>query len=224
MEDRFISNRESDLPKAINRFNFLDPKGAIVDIEDLINSCVGDNSTSSGKIWKEFSSDRTNYKQNTTIYLEAAVSLNPIAALANHRLLRTKLRSRLRTIWAGQKYRKNGYPPELEDKNWDDLSDEVQNSVRSELKLLAARERAKVRRGRPQKNDLDALVEGLADIFASQTAHSWHIIELPHAVESRFIQFASSVLEGCITYSECTELALARRWMRIKEHDQTGFE
>ena len=195
-----------------------------MDIEDLINNCIGDISTSSGKIWKEFSTDRPDYKQNAQTYLKAATSPDPLAALTSHRLLRTKLRSRLRTIWSGQKYRKNDFPPELASSNWDNLSDEVQSSVKTELKHLAARERAKVRRGRPQKNNLDALVGGLADIYASQTGHSLHSNELPHAAESRFIQFASSVLAGRITYSECTEVAVARRWARIKEHDQTGFE
>lgn len=219
-----MSNRESDLSKAIERFNFLESERAIVDLDDLFNSCIGDNSTSEGKFWKEFSTDRTNYKQNTKIYLEAEKSLNPLAALASHRILRTKLRSRLRTIWSGQRYRKDGFPLELEHNNWNDLSDDVQNSIRSELKLLATREQTKIRRGRPQKSDLDALVDGLADIFASQTGHDLHINKLPHAVESRFIQFASSVLAGRITYSECTEVALARRWTRIKKHDKTGIE
>jgi len=222
LEDRFISNRTSDLSKVVERFNFLDPDDAVVEIEDLINNCIGHISTIEGKHWKEFTSDRPNYKQNAKIYLEAAETLNPLSALANHRLLRTKLRSRLRTLWAGQKYRENAYPPELEHNNWDELPDEVQSSIRSELKLLATREQAKIRRGRPPKNDLDALVEGLADIFASQTGHSLHIDKLPHAVESRFISFASSVLAGRITYSESTEVALARRWARFKKHEQSG--
>lgn len=224
MEGRFIPSRGSNLSKTLERFKFLDPEGAVVEIEDLITNCIGNISTKAGKVWKEFSSDRTNYKQNAKVYLEAEKSLNPLAALANHRLLRTKLRSRLRTIWSGQRYRNDGFPSELERINWDDLPDKVQSSVRSELEVLAAREQTKVRRGRPQKNNLDALVDGLADIFASQTGHSLHINELPHAVESRFIQFASSVLAGRITYSECTEVAIARRWTRIKEHDQTGLE
>lgn len=222
MEGKFIPSRGPDLLKTLERFKFHDPEGVIVEIEDLITNCIGDTSTSTGKIWEEFTSARPNYKQNAQTYLKAAISSNPLAVLANHRLLRTKLRSRLRTIWAGQNYRKYDFPTELERINWDNLPDDVQSSVRCELELLAAREQAKVRPGRPQKNNLDTLVEGLADIFASHTEHSLHINELPHAVESRFIQFASSVLAGRITYSECTEVAIARRWTRIKKHDQTG--
>jgi hypothetical protein len=226
VEDKLISNGGEHLTKTIERLNFCDPTMAIVEINDLINSCVGDNSTSSGKIWKEFSSDRPNYKQYAKILLEASGSLDPLATLSNHRLLRTKLRSRLLTIWAGQKYRKRGYPSELESNNWDDLPDKVQSSVRSELKLLASRERAKVHRGRPRKNDLDALVEGLADIFASQTGHSLHIDRLAHAVESQFIQFATDALAGAgyVDDSERTGVAIARRWARIKVHNQTGYE
>lgn len=151
MEDNFIPNRELDLFQAIKGFNFLEPERAIAEIDDLINCSIGDNSTSEGEFWKEFSTDRPEYKQNVKIYLKAATSPDPLAALVGHRLLRTKLRSRLRTIWAGQKYRKKGYPSELENKNWDDLPENNQNSVRSELKLLASREQAKIRRGRPQK-------------------------------------------------------------------------
>jgi len=211
------------LSNAIERFGFIDPEDAVEDIEDLINNCIGDISTDKGKIWREFSPGRPDYKQNANSFLEASKAQNPLSSLASHRLLRTKLRSRLRTVWAGQTFRKNGFPPELADNNWEDLPDRVQISIKSELELLASREQAKVRRGRPQKNNLDALVQGLADIFASQTGYSWHIDSLPHALESRFIQFAFYVLDGHVGASECSELALARRWKRIKAHSKTGL-
>jgi hypothetical protein len=74
-----------------------------------------------------------------------------------------------------------------------------------------------VRRQRPNKHQLDTLIEQLADTYATITAFRWHAHQLRHEPSSQFVQFCHLVLEPFFDASEVSQKAIANRWKRLKD-------
>jgi hypothetical protein len=100
--------------------------------------------------------------------------------------------------------------------DWSALHPAGQGAIRAMAQRLAAWHGSHVRVARPRKNDLDTLLDLLADVFGRHGGWTTGLHELPHAVEGHFIRFAATALAPFYDPSEVTPTALARRWKRAK--------
>jgi hypothetical protein len=81
-----------------------------------------------------------------------------------------------------------------------------------------------VRRGRQQKDDLDTILEELAEWFLRWTGQNRKTIDdVPYSINSRFITFVVEALEPIGMYFEVSAKALSRRWERRVRHARTGW-
>jgi len=74
-----------------------------------------------------------------------------------------------------------------------------------------------------QRDDLDTLVEGLADIFAVATEFKGSRYELGKAKRSRFIQFAHVALTPFLDAGPVEADALYSRWKRLQKDAQEAW-
>ncbi len=74
-----------------------------------------------------------------------------------------------------------------------------------------------VRRGQPNKSDQDTLLDGIADIYVEFAKLDCHRYDLPHAENSRFIQFTYWALRPFFGLTEASLKAISKRWKRLKD-------
>jgi hypothetical protein len=105
---------------------------------------------------------------------------------------------------------------------WADLSVGERADIRQMASELACHHRSFVRRGMPFKNDQNTLLDGLADSFVHFTRFELHGCDLPHAEQSRFIQFAHLALRPLFPTTAVSTKALSRPWKRLKDTHRSG--
>lgn len=97
-----------------------------------------------------------------------------------------------------------------------DLTPLELTEVRDAACHLAASHAREVQRRQPPKGDQDALVDGLALIFAQFAEIDTNHHDLPHSVRSHFIQFCRLAVRYSFSQTEVSEEAIAKRWLRLK--------
>lgn len=102
--------------------------------------------------------------------------------------------------------------------DWDVLPEWQKQSVREIARDLEAEYQDRITQGAPQKGGQNALLIDLADIFLSATEQQIDRLELPHAPDSRFIQFVHEIAKPFFPATEISPKALSNRWRRWKRH------
>jgi hypothetical protein len=155
------------------------------------------------------------------LFLAVAASDNPLKEAVRHRDVWAGLKRMVRIRWP-RKHREGRTSAEsLRDLDWDQLDAPEQEQIREMARHLAGYHRSHVRRGRPSKGDLDALMGGLADNFVSATGSNRGRVDVPYNEDSRFIQFATAALSPLsgkglpFAIWEVTPDALSRRRERV---------
>ena len=104
---------------------------------------------------------------------------------------------------------------------WDELPEWQQDSVREIAQSLEATFRCQIVQGTPPKGTQNALLVELADLFLSATGQQLDRLDLPHAPNSRFIQFVHEIAKPFFAETEVSPKALSNRWLRWKKHNKS---
>lgn len=104
---------------------------------------------------------------------------------------------------------------------WDELPEWQQVSVRQIAQSLEVAFRCQIDQGAPPKGTQNALLVELADLFLSATSQQVDRLELPHAPNSRFIQFVHEIARPFFAETEVSLKALSHRWLRWKKHNRS---
>lgn len=118
--------------------------------------------------------------------------------------------------------------PSLVRDNWADLSNADRDEVFQAIEELLVYFELQVRRGPPNKDEMDAALWCIVEIWAEQTRCRDKIADPPYKIAhkeiSQFIQFATIAMQHCGDKSETSRFALSRRWGRMKQRAKEQVE
>jgi hypothetical protein len=196
----------------------VDPSFLARDLGDLFRA-VGlpvDNSEEA-QLFRELSQEELTHADLAKLFRRIARAREPFADKADYQATLPELNAKAWIRWAQRIGRgEMGRAHPLLGIRWADLSDGERADVKQMARELAHYHQLFVSRGMPFKNDQNTLLDGIADIFVDFTRSELHRYELPHAENSRFIQFAHLALRPFFPTTEVTAKALSRRWKRLK--------
>ncbi len=139
---------------------------------------------------------------------------NPLDPAICKGQVKFRLNAQLRNRWS-RRWREAGRgEPSLKLMVWEDLSSAEQEDIRSICRDLASFERTRVRPGHPQRDELDTLLFGLADLFVRWTGKTHAVEAVPYSCDSQFITFAKEALAPVGEHFEVSPKALSSRWWR----------
>lgn len=143
---------------------------------------------------------------------------DPLDPKLCHGIALAKLNAAARSKWTSRRYnRRLNRRHMLLGVTSDILTVSDRADIKEFALHLAAYHQAQIRRKRPNKNDLDTLLDGLGDLYLSFAELDQHRYALPHAVSSIFIRFCHQVLSPYFDPSEVSPKALSHRWKRRKD-------
>ena len=167
-------------------------------------------------IWHEVKSEAPSHAQLAAGFTAMAKAARPLDPKICKPGLELDLSARIRNRWATRwKSQGRNVEPSLSTVGWDMLSIPEKEEIRAMARELARHHHRFVRRGHPQKTDLDAALKGLADIFLRYAGSSIGRYELSYKRQSQFIKFAVLALEPAAMYFEVSNDALSGRWERL---------
>lgn len=177
--------------------------------------------TDDARAWDELSSEEVSAAEQATILERAARADNPLDLAILDRAVIPAVSAKLRNRWL-IRWRREGRAeePSIRTIRWDQLDESERSEIRRMLKELAAFYRSTIRRGRPEKSDLDATLHALAELYLIQTGSSHGCDRIPYSINSRFIQFAVLALSPFRAQFEVSEQALSRRWERFVNRER----
>lgn len=175
------------------------------------------------RLWAEFlSADKTKASDSVRALKRLLKAQNPLAKGECREGLKPSLNAKLAKRF--EQRRRQGMSatrPNLACDNWKDLSDAERDEVFKAIEELLVYYKQQLSRGRPSKDKLDTALWSVLGIWAEQTGSQDAIdeapYEVPHKENSRFIQFASIAMQPCGDGTETTQIALSRRWGRMKK-------
>ena len=179
-----------------------------------------DDGTEYSAAFREFAADEPSHADLAKRHRAIAGADDPLDPALCFGVALTELNAAARTRWARRDRKKLvNRPHPLRDVFSDMLTAEELDDVRAMAVDCAAYHSSFVRRGAPQKFDLDTLVEGLADIFIEFAKLRCNRCDLPHGVDTRFVKFVYHALRPFFGKTEATLKSISRRWKRIKDAD-----
>jgi hypothetical protein len=215
-------------PEAGNRFTS-DQAGLAAELEGILVStgvCLEGGSPRQklkGRIWAILAAAAPSPADDAKCLARALDADDPLARGALPRPLRAALISKLiPRLQARARRTGRNRAFERSKMDWSTMSELEREDVREVLRRMESYNRSRVRRGRPQKNDLDTALSSIAEVFVQRARLPIHEHDLPHAVRSRFISFAAIALAGRVyPASEADPEALSRRWRDVKRRTST---
>jgi hypothetical protein len=181
----------------------------------LMNAGVTDDGTVKGKAFRKLAAEEVDHAEIARRFRTIARSGKPLEPTLYANNMMAELYLALRQPL------KRGDPimvPSVRAHMAASLAQRSVAEIQRAARHLAIYHQSQVRRGRPSRYDLDAILEELGDIYATITDFSGHRHCLSHSDNSQFVQFCNAVLEPHCEASECSFSALSGRWERFKEH------
>ena len=205
------------LPETLARFGLADAEAAAREISDLLEGAFGPFDPELAEAWRLTDEPELTLRESEKMFRKAAEAENPLAYLSERsRLARVRLNAWVRVRWAARDARAAGHPRSLCGLTWTELSDLAGETVRDGLRHLATHDAAQVRRGPPNKNRIDTVLDGLAEIYARHTGCTDSHRTVAHAERSHFIQFALTMLSPHLPLTEAAPGAISQKWRRFK--------
>jgi hypothetical protein len=199
-------------------------RGRVVDparlAEDLLFAIYRTGTAHDGSarmlVAQEVAGSEPDHKELERLFRRLAKAPNPLdPALLSNAAVRRELDRLIYDRWS-PRWRRGGRGARatLADLDWNGLAREEKAEIRAMARHLEDWHRSNSPARRPNKDDINTLLILLADIFVQHAGIGMHPDELPHAQNSRFIQFAALALAPFFDASEVSRLALAHRWRR----------
>jgi hypothetical protein len=202
----------------------IDRNELAAELEDLFvaMAIASDDDT---KVWNELSAETLDHKTLAAGFQKMSRAKDPLSQNLCVGEYRAALQRKFTLHWSSKARRESGdAPPSVDLLEWDRLSHEEQSRIRAMCGDLEAYHRGFVRRQRPLKNALNAVLLQLAELFLHYTGQNARgTLDLPAADDGHFIAFCHAALAplsgrgGAFAFSEVTVEALSRRWGRLKK-------
>jgi hypothetical protein len=205
-----------ELLSKLDRLGFIDPVAAADEILNL--PIMTDKADQKNRDWHEFEQNDPSEREIAAVFREAADADDPDAVLKSHgRLYLTIAKGRMRRRVTPNLVKKNSSPLSVSPNGSPAPDADEQSRLRKACDELAHYfDLIAPRPGRPQKEELDAALIELAEIFARHTNNSGPLFALPFAEDSRFIKFAELALrQAKFRFEEGTRAALSSRWRML---------
>lgn len=205
--------------------------GKTIDLHDLeerlldLIRAVGraNDGTEYSIAFQEFAALEPSHAELAERFRAIAASDDPLNPELCSGIVLAELNAAARGKWA-RRIRKGliNRPHPLRGISSDMLSEENLVEVREMALHLADYHQSFVRRGQPNKSDQNTLLDGIADIYVEFAKLDCHRYDLPHAENSRFIQFAYRALRPFFGLTEASLKAISKRWKRLKDANSEG--
>ena len=189
----------------------------VIELVDLFETIVGLPESEEALVWSMAEEEEPSNAQLAAVFRDASLVDDPIAAVSSAFMAFARLKLHLRSREHSRQYRKDGCRPDLIDKSWSSMSEAERATVLNGIRHLAQYYDSQVPRARPKNNRLDTALFELAGVFVDFAGLTKHQSELPHSVESQFIQFCTLAAGPFFHRSFTSPEALARRWYRLKK-------
>jgi hypothetical protein len=181
-----------------------------------------DDGTRERTLWLQLSRERTPHDDLAKGFERMARAKNPLSPEVCFGDIAKILQRKLAVHWARKvQTQATKNPIALAYLDWDQLTSDERSGVRRMAGDLAAYHHSFVRRHRPRKDHLDALLWQLADLFARHAGWREDVLFLGSAERSLFIQFCHLALKPLsgrgapFAISEVSVQALSERWRRL---------
>ena len=173
--------------------------------------------------FQEFAALETPHAELAERFRAIAASDDPLNPELCSGIVLAELNAAARGKWA-RRIRKGliNRPHPLRGISSDMLSEENLVEVREMALHLVDYHQSFVRRGQPNKSDQDMLLDGIANIYVEFAKLDCLRYDLPHAENSRFIQFAYRALRPFFGLTEASLKAISKRWKRLKDANSEG--
>ncbi len=188
----------------------------VIELVDLFETIVGLPESEEALVRTMAEEEELSDAQLAAVFRDASLADDPIAVISSEYTTFTRLKLHLRSREHSRQYRKDGCRPDLIDKSWSSMSEAERATVLNGIRHLAQYYDSQVPRVRPKNNRLDTALFDLAGTFVSLAGLTKHQSELPHSVESQFIQFCTLAIGPFFHPNLTSPKALARRWDRLK--------
>ena len=195
----------------------------VIELVDLFETIVGLPESEEALVRTMAEEEELSDAQLAAVFRDASLVDDPIAVVSSEYMAFTRLKLHLRNREHSRQYRKDGCRPDLIDEPWSTMSEAERATVLDSIRHLAIYFKSQVPRARPKNNRLDTALFELAGIFVSLAELTKHQSELPHSVESQFIQFCTLATGPFFHRSFTSPEALARRWYRLKESQEVDL-
>ena len=168
--------------------------------------------------FQEFAALEPSHAELAERFRAIAASDDPLNPELCSGIVLAELNAAARGKWA-RRIRKGliNRPHPLRGISSDMLSEENLAEVREMALHLVDYHQSFVRRGQPNKSDQNTLLDGIANIYVEFAKLNCHRYDLPHAENSRFIQFAYRALRPFFGLTEASLKAISKRWKRLKD-------
>ena len=192
----------------------------VIELVDLFEAIVGLPESEESLVRAMAEEEEPNDAQLAAVFRDARLADDPIAVVSSEYIAFTRLKLHLRSREHSRQYRKDGCRPSLIYELWSSMSEAERATVLNSIRHLAQFFDSQVPRARPKNNRLDTALFELAGVFVDFAGLKHHQYELPHSVESQFIQFCTLATGPFFHPNLTSQTALARRWYRLKESQE----